>query len=82
MNLQSKLDQQKKQFVASASAETLKTMDDATQALRNSDIVEQIIKPGDTLPEFTLSDETGAPVTSTALLAKGPLVINFYRGVW
>ena len=33
-------------------------------------------------PEFTLLDPDGKPVSSRELLARGPLVISFYRGVW
>ena len=34
------------------------------------------------VPAFTLNDPDGHPVSSDELLAKGPLVITFYRGVW
>ena len=40
------------------------------------------LKAGDRIPVFTLSDPDGKPVSSAELLAKGPLVISFYRGVW
>jgi peroxiredoxin len=40
------------------------------------------IQVGEILPEFKLSDALGKEVTSTELLAKGPLLINFYRGEW
>jgi peroxiredoxin len=33
-------------------------------------------------PSFALSDADGTIVTSSELLAKGPLVLTFYRGVW
>jgi peroxiredoxin/AcrR family transcriptional regulator len=36
----------------------------------------------DAMPAFELEDATGKAVSSTALLAKGPLVISFYRGGW
>lgn len=39
-------------------------------------------KAGDKAPEFTLKDPDGIPVSSAALLERGPLVISFYRGVW
>jgi peroxiredoxin len=39
-------------------------------------------KAGDKAPLFTLNDPDGHPVSSQALLEKGPLVITFYRGVW
>jgi peroxiredoxin len=33
-------------------------------------------------PDFTLPDAHGKPVTLSALLAKGPAVVTFYRGGW
>lgn len=42
----------------------------------------QAIQPGSKLPPFTLTDATGNTVSSASLLAKGPLLINFYRGEW
>jgi peroxiredoxin len=39
-------------------------------------------KAGDVAPEFTLKDSDGKPMSSRDLLAKGPLVVSFYRGVW
>ena len=43
---------------------------------------DRALKAGDTAPTFTLSDPDGASVSSAALLARGPLVVSFYRGVW
>jgi hypothetical protein len=37
---------------------------------------------GTALPGFTLPDTDGAPVASAALLARGPLVVSFFRGAW
>jgi len=37
---------------------------------------------GDRAPEFILKDANGREVSSRELLAKGPLVVTFYRGVW
>ncbi len=39
-------------------------------------------KVGMLAPEFTLPDVDGNPVSSAALLEKGPLVVTFYRGFW
>jgi len=41
-----------------------------------------VIALGETLPAFTLHDPTGAPVTSTALLAGKATLLMFYRGNW
>jgi len=37
---------------------------------------------GDEAPIFTLEDVDRGPVSSPTLLRAGPLVINFYRGLW
>jgi len=43
---------------------------------------ERAMKAGDVAPAFTLADAKGNTVDSEALLARGPLVVTFYRGVW
>jgi peroxiredoxin len=43
---------------------------------------ESTIHVGDTLPSFDLTDAVGKPVSSADLLAKGPILITFYRGSW
>ena len=35
-----------------------------------------------TAPTFTLEDQDGKPVALQAMLARGPVVIVFYRGFW
>jgi peroxiredoxin len=60
----------------------LDTMHRATDELIASAQAQRAKKAGDTAPEFTLLDPDGKPVSSRELLAKGPLVISFYRGVW
>jgi peroxiredoxin len=39
-------------------------------------------KPGDPMPDFLLSDETGQLVSLSESLAKAPQVIVFHRGHW
>lgn len=41
---------------------------------------EKAIKAGDKLPLFALTDVFGKEVSSAEILAKGPLLITFYRG--
>jgi peroxiredoxin len=40
------------------------------------------LKPGDAIPAFLLPDAEGRLVASDDLLARGSLVINFFRGNW
>jgi hypothetical protein len=54
----------------------------ATEELRASGIMDRVIKVGDTLPAFALPNSYGQEVRSADLLAKGPLVLTFYRGAW
>jgi hypothetical protein len=54
----------------------------ATEELRASGIMDQVIKPGDKLPGFALPNAYGREVRSADLLAKGPLVLTFFRGSW
>jgi len=85
--LQDKLDALKADFKAGKfplvpSDEQLALMDRATDELILSGQAGRALKAGDRAPEFTLNDPDGHPVSSKALLEKGPLVISFYRGVW
>lgn len=58
------------------------TMGAATQALRESGIMDRTIKVGDKLPSFNLKNANGEDVTSDELLAKGTLVLTVFRGHW
>jgi peroxiredoxin len=54
----------------------------AVAELESSGIVERTLPIGAKAPEFTLPDQHGKMVSSADLLAKGKLIINFYRGRW
>ena len=54
----------------------------ATEELRASGIMDQVIKVGDRLPSFAVPNAYGQQVRSSDLLAKGPLVLTFFRGAW
>jgi hypothetical protein len=51
-------------------------------ALRESDLMDGVIKVGDALPAFALENREGATIRSSDLLARGPLVVSVYRGSW
>jgi peroxiredoxin len=67
---------------AKPSQEVLDIMNRATAELIASGQAERALKAGSKAPEFTLRDCDGRAVNSRDLLAKGPLVVSFYRGVW
>jgi peroxiredoxin len=87
MSLQDKLDAFKADFLAgkppyNAPPEIHPIMARATAELIASGQAERAVKVGDRAPTFLLKDENNQPVSSTELLAKGPLVVTFYRGAW
>jgi peroxiredoxin len=87
MALQDRLDAFKVDFTSGRlpfkpGKERLQTMQRATDELIASGQAQRAKKAGDIAPEFTLLDSDGQPVSSGELLARGPLVISFYRGVW
>jgi len=47
-----------------------------------SGILETALNVGASAPSFTLSDAHGAMISSADLLARGPMVLVFYRGAW
>ena len=87
MTLQAKLDAFKADFEAgkppyNVPYSVIETMHRATAELTASGLAERAKKAGDKAPTFALKDPEGNLVSSRELLAKGPLVASFYRGVW
>jgi len=87
MKLQDRLDAFKADFEGGKlgfqpSPEIIATMHRATAELVATGQALKAKKAGDQAPEFTLKDADGQDVSAAELLAKGPLVVTFYRGVW
>ena len=80
--LKERLDRIKEDFKKQAPAEALAVMARAEEMLRASGIMERIVTVGSPLPAFILPDTAGNQVGSADLLARGPLVVTFNRGVW
>jgi len=87
MTLQAKLDAFKADFEAgkppySVPRSVIDTMHRATDELIASGTAARALKAGDVAPLFVLKDPGGRSVSAAELLAQGPLVVSFYRGVW
>jgi peroxiredoxin len=87
MTLQARLDAFKADFEAgkppySVPPSVIETMHRATAELIASGAAGRALGAGAKAPSFTLNDADGRPVSSERLLARGPLVVSFYRGVW
>lgn len=87
MTLQATLDAFRADFKAgkppyNAPAHIHPIMERATAELIASGAAQRALKVGDKAPLFSLKDANGNAVSSARLLAQGPLVLTFYRGVW
>ncbi len=54
----------------------------AQRELAASGIDERVVSVGEEAPDFTLPNAVGRPVTLSAALQAGPVVVTFYRGIW
>ncbi|MBT4162103.1 MAG: hypothetical protein HOC70_06030 [Gammaproteobacteria bacterium] len=82
MSLSEKLDQIRAGAEENIPAPALEQMHKATAELQNSGILDRMIKPGDPLPAFALPNQADEMVSSVDLLARGPMILTVYRGLW
>jgi hypothetical protein len=82
MTLQERLDgiraASKTRIPPEAQAVMQRSIDD----LRASGIMSRIVRVGQSAPEFTLPNGSGQPIALEDMLARGPVVLSFYRGRW
>ena len=62
--------------------EDLTILKEEVQKLVESDLAAKALKVGEKIPSFTLPNGQGAQIAVQDLLAKGLIVIKFYRGGW
>ncbi len=83
MSLQDKLDAFKVEFETNmAPAAAVEAFHRSTQDLIDRGLADHALKAGQIAPEFSLTDADGNTVSLRDLLAEGPVVLSFYRGVW
>ena len=70
------------ELAGKAPAEVLATFGREIAALVRSGIAASGLHEGTPAPDFTLPNVDGRPVTLSALLRQGPVVLTFYRGEW
>ena len=80
--LQDRLDAIRKGFESKAPAEALAIMHRVTEDLKASGIEQNAVSEGAEAPSFVLPDQNGNDVSLADLLARGPLVLSFFRGHW
>jgi hypothetical protein len=82
MSLKDELQSLRARAEAKRPPEVVATMRRAVEELRTSGAPERVVRPGAPAPSFALPDGDGRLVDSASLLARGPLVVTFYRGRW
>jgi hypothetical protein len=82
MSLKETLREFKEGVLAQLPAGDVALMDEATETLIRSGIAAKAKKVGEIAPDFTLPNASGEQVKLSDLLARGPVVVSFYRGTW
>ena len=82
MNLPEALRKQKSDFLKKAPADVVSVMGKATENLSRSGILHECLQVGELAPDFSLDDGFKTTYTLKDELAKGPVVLKFFRGDW
>lgn len=80
--LAEQLDARKAKFVEMATPERIAAAENAISEVADSGILDKAINLGDKAPNFTLPDALGNSVSLYDELAKGPVILTWYRGSW
>jgi len=81
-SLQQQLEAKRREFAAKAPPERAAVYQAGIDAVAESGIYESAKKTGNRAPDFALKNAAGKEVRLSELLAKGPVVITWYRGGW
>ena len=82
MSLKEQLDAKRSEFEGAAPPEAVTVMHGATEDLRGSGIMNDVLKVGDRAPDFELNNADGRAVRLQEVRAAGATVLGFYRGRW
>lgn len=80
--LQAQLGATRQHAKATYPAAIIGVFEDNAAAMSGPEFTEQALREGALAPRFTLPNAAGHPVSLAALLARGPVVLTFYRGAW
>ena len=81
-SLRDKLEAYWRQSSRRLGPEVAQLFDAFVASLAQNGLLESSLKAGDLMPEFMLPSAEGKLISSRELLARGPLVVSFFRGDW
>jgi peroxiredoxin len=76
------LEQFREKSSKDAPPERVRAFEQGIEDVRKSGVLERALKVGDKAPDFELPDATGKKVKLSEFLARGPVVVTWYRGGW
>ncbi len=82
MSLGDKLEAQKQAASQRLGPDVTKLFDAFVAALADNGLLAASLKTGDRIPDFMLPSADGELVSSADVLARGPMVLSFFRGDW
>ncbi len=82
MSLEERIAAFRSKFLSQVPEEIQQLMRGAETRLEESGAALRAARNGDRAPEFALPNAHGETVSSRDLLARGPVVLSFYRGDW
>jgi peroxiredoxin len=82
MTLQQQLEAFAANFAQTMPPDIVQALQKSIDEVRDLGLVECALGVGDRAPDFTLPNAQGRQVTLAELLAKGPIILSFYRGGW
>lgn len=80
--LQEQIARFREKFLSMVSAEKVKLMEKSLREQKLNRGPAGIVKVGERVSDFSLPDVNGTQVRLSQLLARGPVVLKFYRGGW
>lgn len=81
-SLQEVLNEKKEAFNTKAPEEKKKGYAEGIEAVAKSGVLENAMQVGDKAPDFSLTNAKGEDVKLSEYLAKGPVILTWYRGGW
>jgi peroxiredoxin len=76
------LEEFREKSARSAPPDVIRAYEQWIEEARKSGVLETALKVGDRAPDFELPGATGKTVKLSELLARGPVVVTWYRGGW